>query len=110
MNHARLEVGLQAVAIGERSYQDALAYAKERVQGRNVESGEPATIIQHADVQRMLMQMKSMTEAMRSLAYDGAYCHDLRIHGDTDQQRRYNERFALLTPVVKAWAQNWSTR
>ena len=103
MNHARLEVGLQAVAIGERSYQDALAYAKERVQGRNVESGEPATIIQHADVQRMLMQMKSMTEAMRSLAYDGAYCHDLRIHGDTDQQRRYNERFALLTPVVKAW-------
>ena len=103
MNHARLEVGLQAVAIGERSYQDALAYAKERVQGRNVESGEPATIIQHADVQRMLMQMKSMTEAMRSLAYDGAYCHDLRIHGDADQQRRYNERFALLTPVVKAW-------
>ena len=103
MNHARLEVGLQAVAIAERSYQDALAYAKERVQGRNVESGEAATIIQHADVQRMLMQMKSTTEAMRSIAYDGAYCHDLRTHGDEDQQRQYNERFALLTPVVKAW-------
>ena len=103
MNHARLEVGLQAVAISERSYQDALAYSKERVQGRDVESGKVATIIQHADVQRMLMQMKSMTEAMRILAYDGAYCHDLRTHGDADQKRRYNERFALLTPIVKAW-------
>ena len=103
MNHARLEVGLQAVAIAERSYQDALGYAKDRVQGRNVETGAPATIIEHADVQRMLMQMKSTTEAMRCLAYDGAYCHDLRIHGDADQRRYYNERFALLTPVVKAW-------
>ena len=103
MNHARLEVGLQAVALAERSYQDALAYAQERVQGRNVESGAPAAIIEHADVQRMLMQMKSTTEAMRCLAYDGAYCHDLRTHGDDDQRRYYNERFALLTPVVKAW-------
>ena len=103
MNHARLEVGLQAVAIAERSYQDALGYAKDRVQGRNVETGAPAAIIEHADVQRMLMQMKSTTEAMRCLAYDGAYCHDLRIHGDADQRRYYNERFALLTPVVKAW-------
>ena len=51
----------------------------------------------------MLMQMKSTTEAMRSLAYDGAYCHDLRIHGDADQRAVYNERFALLTPIVKAW-------
>ena len=103
MNHARLEVGLQGVAIAERAYQDALAYAKERVQGRNVNNGEPAAIIQHADVQRMLMQMKSMTEAMRSLAYDGAWSHDLRTHGSIDERRHHNERFALLTPVIKAW-------
>jgi len=104
MNHARLEVGLQGVALSERAYQDALAYAKERVQGRNVETGEPARIIEHADVQRMLMQMKSLTDAMRGLTYDGAYSHDFRTHGrDDDEKRRYDERFALLTPVVKAW-------
>jgi len=104
MNHARLEVGLQGVALAERAYQDALSYAKERVQGRDVETGEPAALIQHADVQRMLMSMKAMTEAMRSLAYDGAYSHDFRTHGDTDEEKHYfSERFALLTPVIKAW-------
>lgn len=105
MNHARLEVGLQGVAIAERAYQDAVAYARERVQGRNVETGEPATIIQHADVQRMLMHMKSLTEAMRAMTYDGAFSHDMRKHGKDDAQRQhYEERFALLTPVIKAWS------
>ena len=104
MNHARLEVGLQGVALAERAYQDALAYARERVQGRDPETGEPAKIIQHADVQRMLMCMKSLTDAMRGLTYDGAWSHDLRTHGRDDGERRhFNERFALLTPVVKAW-------
>ncbi len=105
MNHARLEVGLQGMAIAERAYQDALSYARERMQGRDVETGEPAAIIQHADVQRMLMQMKSMIEAMRALVYDGAHSHDLRIHGrDEDERRSFDERFALLTPIVKAWS------
>lgn len=105
MNHARLEVGLQAMAIAERAYQDALGYAKERRQGRDVETGEPVTIIGHADVQRMLMQMKSTTEAMRAFTYDGAYNHDFRKHDpDEDERRQYEERFALLTPVIKAWS------
>ena len=104
MNHARLEVGLQGVALSERSYQDALAYAKDRVQGRNSETGEPARIIEHADVQRMLMQMRSMTDAMRGLTYDGAYAHDFRINGRSEEERQfYDDRFALLTPLVKAW-------
>jgi len=103
MNHARLAVGLEGVSLAERAYQDALAYAKDRVQGRNVETGEPAAIIQHADVQRMLMTMRSLTDAMRGLAYDGAWSHDIRMHGSDDDKRRYGERFALLTPVVKAW-------
>lgn len=104
MNHARLEVGLQGVALSERAYQDALAYAKERIQGRDVETGESAPIIQHADVQRMLMTMKSLTDAMRGLTYDGAFSHDLRTHGKGDAERqKFNDRFALLTPVVKAW-------
>lgn len=104
MNHARLEVGLQGVSLSERAYQDALAYANERQQGRDPETGEPAKIIQHADVQRMLMTMKSLTEAMRGITYDGAWSHDLRTHGATEEERRqFNERFALLTPVIKAW-------
>ena len=105
MNHARVEVGLQGVGIAERAYQDAISYARERVQGRNVETGEAATIIQHADVQRMLMHMKSTTEAMRALAYDGAFYYDLRGHeGDVEKKRQADERFALLTPVIKAWS------
>ncbi len=104
MNHARLEVGLQGVALSERSYQDALAYAKDRVQGRNSQTGEPARIIEHADVQRMLMQMRSMTDAMRGLTYDGAYAHDFRVNGSSQEEREfYQDRFALLTPLVKAW-------
>ena len=89
MNHARLEVGLQGVALSERAYQDALSYARERIQGRDVETGESAA---------------SLTDAMRGLTYDGAFSHDLRTHGRDDAERKqFNERFALLTPVVKAW-------
>lgn len=104
MNHARLEVGLQGAALSERSYQDALDYAQQRVQGRHPETGEPALIIEHADVQRMLMQMKSMIDAMRGVCYDAALSHDLRHHANTEEERNYHsQRFALLTPVTKAW-------
>ncbi|MFT4630013.1 MAG: alkylation response protein AidB-like acyl-CoA dehydrogenase [Dinoroseobacter sp.] len=104
MNHARLEVGLEGAALSERSYQDALDYARQRVQGRHPETGEPAFIIDHADVQRMLMQMKSTVDAMRGLCYDAALSHDLRHHANTEDERSYHsKRFALLTPVTKAW-------
>jgi alkylation response protein AidB-like acyl-CoA dehydrogenase len=104
MNHARLEVGLQGVSFSERAYQDALAYAKDRLQGRNIRTGAAATIIEHADVQRMLMTMKSLTEAMRGLTYDGAFSHDLELHGKDEAERAfYKGRFALLTPLIKAW-------
>lgn len=104
MNHARLEVGLEGVAMSERAYQDALEYAKDRTQGRNAATGESAKIIEHADVQRMLMQMKSSTEAMRALVLDASMSHDLRLHAD-DESVRHNhaKRFQLLTPIVKAW-------
>ena len=104
MNHARLEVGLEGAALSERAYQDAVDYAKQRVQGRHPETGEPAAIIEHADVQRMLMQMKSMTDAMRALCFDASKSHDLRGHATDEAQMAYHsKRFALLTPVVKAW-------
>lgn len=104
MNHARLEVGLEGVGLSERSYQDALDYARERVQGRDPETGEATAIIGHPDVQRMLMQMKSMTDAMRALCFDASMSHDLRGHALTEEERAYHStRFALLTPITKAW-------
>ena len=104
MNHARLEVGLEGVGIAERSYQDALDYARQRVQGRDANTGESTTIIGHADVQRMLMQMKSMIDAMRALCLDASMSHDLRGHAVDDAQRQAHQtRFALLTPITKAW-------
>ncbi len=104
MNHARLEVGLEGVGIAERSYQDALDYAKTRVQGRDPVTGESTTIIGHPDVQRMLMQMKSTTDAMRAVCFDASMSHDLRGHSLSEEERQYHStKFALLTPITKAW-------
>lgn len=104
MNHARLEVGLEGVGLSERAYQDALDYAKTRVQGRDPLTGEATAIIGHADVQRMLMQMKSMTDAMRALCYDASMSHDRRKHALSEEERSAQAtRFALLTPITKAW-------
>jgi len=104
MNHARLEVGLEGVGLSERAYQDALDYARTRVQGRDPETGESTPIIGHADVQRMLMQMKSLTDAMRALCFDASMSHDLRSHAVESDERDYHaKRFALLTPITKAW-------
>jgi len=104
MNHARLEVGLEGAALSERAYQDALDYARQRVQGRDAVTGEATAIIGHADVQRMLMHMKTTTDAMRALCYDASMSHDLRGHALTQEERSYHaKRFALLTPITKAW-------
>ncbi len=106
MNHARLGVGLEGVAIAERAYQHALEYAKTRVQGREVgqRSGDRVTIIHHPDVRRMLMQMKSQIEAMRALAYLAAATLDQsKHHPDAAEKRRNQAVLDLLIPVVKAW-------
>jgi acyl-CoA dehydrogenase len=106
MNHARLGVGLEGVAIAERAYQHALAYAKQRVQGRElgVRSGDRVTIIHHPDVRRMLMTMKAQTEAMRALAYTAAGSLDLASHHPDNDKRAMNQSLVdLLTPIVKGW-------
>jgi len=97
MNHARINVGLQGVAIAERAYQGALAFAKERVQGKR--------IIEHPDVRRMLMTMKATTEAIRALTYLNAAAVDF-AHGETDAEakREWQALADLLTPVTKAYA------
>jgi len=105
MNHARLEVGMQGVGISERAYQRALAYAKERVQGNAPGIEGRVTIIHHPDVRRMLMQMRSLTEASRALAYISAAEYD-RAHKEPSEQERakHRRRVDLLTPVAKAWS------
>ena len=101
MNHARLSVGIQGLSISERAYQQALAYAKEREQGRKPGQSGRARIIQHADVRRMLMLMKSGCEAMRAVSYVTATSLDYMNR--SPDSGNHSERFALLTPVVKAW-------
>jgi alkylation response protein AidB-like acyl-CoA dehydrogenase len=106
MNHARLSVGLEGVSIGERAYQHALEYAKTRVQGREIgqRGGDRVTIIHHPDVRRMLMSMRSQTEAMRALAYFAAATLDKSKHHPDEKERRRNQALLdLLTPVVKGW-------
>jgi acyl-CoA dehydrogenase len=104
MNLARLQVGVQGLAVSERSYQAARDYAKERVQGQVPGGRESARIIQHPDVRRMLMTMKSLIEAMRATAYVTASAIDVAHHAEDSESRAKSlERAALLTPIVKGW-------
>jgi len=106
MNHARLTVGIEGIAIGERAYQHALEYAKTRVQGREIgqRSGDRVTIIHHPDVRRMLLSMRAQNEAMRALAYFAAATLDkAKHHPDAGEKRRSQALLDLLTPVVKGW-------
>ena len=105
MNLARFAVGMEGLSISERAYQQALAYAKERVQSRDVAGGGKAvTIIHHPDVRRMLMSMKSQIEAMRTLAYVVAAAVDKSVrHPDRDERTRNQAFVDLMIPIVKGW-------
>ena len=105
MNSARLCVGLQGVAIGERAYQHAVAYARERKQGRAGAAPGMSPIIEHPDVQRMLLTMKSSVQAARGICQLTGVAIDLSRHAPTREARdAAAERAALLTPVAKAWS------
>ena len=105
MNNARIGVGLQGLGLMERAYQQALDYAKGRVQSRDVANPKapPVTILHHPDVRRMLLSMKAQIEAARALAYHCAYAIDLSKHGDAAQRAFGLARVDILTPLVKAW-------
>ena len=96
MNEARLKVGIQGLGAAEGAFQKALAYARERVQG-----GVP--IIEHPDVKRMLLTMKSLTEAMRALAYTEAVTMDLAHAGPQEERAAQQRRVDLMIPVIKGW-------
>ncbi|MEO7742792.1 MAG: acyl-CoA dehydrogenase, partial [Usitatibacter sp.] len=107
MNAARLSVGLEGVAVAERAYQRALAWSRERMQGRVIggDGARTAPIVQHPDVKRMLLTMKSLTEAMRALAYwTSALLDRARKHGDETEKKRCQAMVDLLIPVVKGWS------
>jgi acyl-CoA dehydrogenase len=103
MNEARMGVGLQGVALAERAYQQALGYARERKQGRDAVSGQAlVTIDHHPDIRRMLMTMKSRTEACRAITYMAAGLLD-RAHAGTDPEQKKRDLWLaeFLIPIVK---------
>jgi alkylation response protein AidB-like acyl-CoA dehydrogenase len=104
MNDARLQVGIQGLAISERSYQQALTYAHERVQGRVLGQTEAKPIAYHPDVCRLLGQMKARIDAMRALSYEAAAMLDMAAHcPDPSQAEAFQSRGDFLIPIVKAW-------
>lgn len=106
MNNARLNVGIQGVACGERALQMALDYAKDRVQGVAIGATKagPSAIIEHADVRRMLMTIKSTTEAARAITMLNAKVLDLGAHHpDAATREKYTGLADLLTPLSKAY-------
>ena len=109
MNAARLGVGLEGVSISERAYQLALAWARERVQGRPVVPmpGNPkaVAIIHHPDVKRMLLTMRGYTEATRALIYWTASCLDIAERSTNEAEKRMHQSLVeLMIPIVKGWS------
>ncbi|MBN9540694.1 MAG: acyl-CoA dehydrogenase [Reyranella sp.] len=106
MNNARLSVGIQGLAIAERAYQQAAAFARTRVQSKDDGSPQPqpVSIVHHPDVRRMLMSMRAQIEAMRALGYYTAAGIDGALkQPDKEMSRRTQDRVDLLIPIVKAW-------
>ncbi len=106
MNDARFGVGVQGVGLGERAYQRAVAYARERVQGRDAVTGASGLpIIHHPDVKRMLLAMRSRLMAVRALLYTAAGWFDrAHHHPDPEVAERYRRYVDLLMPVAKGWS------
>ncbi|MBK6854550.1 MAG: acyl-CoA dehydrogenase [Burkholderiales bacterium] len=111
MNAARFAVGVQGIAVAERSYQHAVAYARDRVQSRPVDGSLPAAgaIIHHPDVRRMLMTMRAYTEGCRALALVSAAAYDA-AHGHPDAEvRKQNQAFyEFMVPLIKGYSTEMS--
>jgi alkylation response protein AidB-like acyl-CoA dehydrogenase len=110
MNAARFGVGMQGVGVAERAYQQAVTFAKDRVQSKDLAGSESGVaIINHPDVRRMLMSMRSQTEAARALAYVAAGIHDVAHHHADAEVRKQNQAvYEFLVPIVKGWATEMS--
>ncbi|MFN3415608.1 MAG: acyl-CoA dehydrogenase [Caldimonas sp.] len=111
MNAARYAVGVQGIAVAERAYQQAAAYAKERIQSRPVDSSKPgsAPIIHHPDVRRMLMTMRAYTEGCRAMAITAAAAYDAaHAHPDAEVRRQNQAFYEFMVPLVKGYSTEMS--
>jgi hypothetical protein len=108
MNQARFSVGMEGVGLSERAYQRAVAFARERVQGKPVGADKGhagGAIIEHPDIRRMLMTMRAYTEAMRAVAYVTAAAIDhAHRHPDAEARKRHQAFVELMIPIVKGWS------
>ena len=111
MNAARYAVGVQGIAVAERAYQQAVAYAKDRVQSRPVDGSmnTSAPIIHHPDVKRMLMTMRAYTEGCRAMASVAAAAYDASHHHPDAEVRKQNQAFyEFMVPLVKGYSTEMS--
>ncbi len=105
MNYMRLGVGVQGVGLADRAYQQAVAYARDRVQGRAPGEKGRVPIIRHPDVRRTLLLMRSLTQACRAICYYTASCLDRANHDDdAEASAVWLARGDLMTPIAKAFA------
>ena len=114
MNAARYEVGVQGLGIASAAHQSAVAYARERLQGRSMTNREPQTgqvpIIQHPDVRRSLLTQSAYVQAMRALASYTGWCMDMAHITEGEEHDRWQGLVELFTPVCKAWCSGWGFR
>ena len=109
MNRARLDVGMQGLAQSEVAYQNAAAYAKDRLQGRSLtgpknENGPADPLIVHPDIRRMLLETKAFNEGARALVYWAALLEDMElVHEDEKVREKCDDYLGLLTPVIKGY-------
>jgi 3-(methylthio)propanoyl-CoA dehydrogenase len=111
MNAARYAVGVQGIAVAERAYQKAVAYARERVQSRPVDGSLPsaAAIIHHPDVKRMLMTMRAFTEGCRAMALVAAAAYDAaHAHPDDEARKRNQAFYEFMVPLIKGFSTEMS--
>ncbi|VVD75368.1 acyl-CoA dehydrogenase [Pandoraea eparura] len=111
MNAARFGVGVQGIGVSDRAYQQAAAYAKERVQSRPVDGSarNSVAIVHHPDVRRMLASMRAATEAARALAYVAAAHSDMaHAHADEAERNQHKARYEFFVPIVKGWSTEMS--
>ncbi|SEL55394.1 hypothetical protein SAMN05216359_11110 [Roseateles sp. YR242] len=107
MNAARFGVGVQGLAVADRAYQKAVAYAKDRVQSRPVDGSQsgPAAIIHHPDVRRMLMTQRALVEGCRAMAIDAAAAYDIaHHHSDADARKQAQAFYEFMVPLVKGYS------
>ncbi|MDE2400841.1 MAG: acyl-CoA dehydrogenase [Burkholderiales bacterium] len=107
MNAARYDVGMQGIAVSERAYQHAVAYAKDRIQSRPVDGSQPgsAAIIHHPDVKRMLMTMRALIEGARAMALVGAAAYDTaHHHPDAEVAKQAQSFYEFLVPLIKGFS------